>query len=81
VPYNIGKCDTADLSVPYTANNSIFIPVGAEVGFDCKVNGTSKRLSLQEWQSYGLDIGTIIETTPDVLTIIDWGRKMLQDTM
>jgi len=81
VPYNIGNCDTASLFVPYTANNTIFIPAGAEVGFDCKVNGVSKRLSLQEWQSYGSDKGTIIETTPDVQTIIGWGRKMLQDTL
>jgi len=81
IPYNIGNCDTASLFVPYTANNTIFIPAGTEVGFNCKVNGTGTRLSLQQWQSYGLDIGTVIETTPDVQTIIGWGRKMLQGTM
>jgi hypothetical protein len=78
VPYNIGNCDTSHLIVPYFANNTIYIPSGAEVGFICKVNGTSTRLTLQQWQSYGLDIGTIIVTTPDVQTIIEWGRKMLQ---
>jgi hypothetical protein len=78
VPYNIGNCDTSQLIVPYLANNTIYIPSGTEVGFNCKVNGTGKRLTLQQWQSYGLDIGTVIETTPDVQTIIEWGRKMLQ---
>jgi hypothetical protein len=81
VPYNIGNCDTASLFVPYLANNTIYIPSGQEVGFNCNVNGTSTRLTLQQWQSYGLDIGTIVETTPDVQTIIEWGRKMLQGTM
>ncbi len=45
------------------------------------MNGTSARLNLKQWQSYGLDIGTIVETAPDVHTIIEWGRKMLQGTM
>jgi hypothetical protein len=81
VPYNIENCDTASLYVPYLANNTIYIPPGTEVAFICKINGTSARLNLQQWQSYGLDIGTIVETTPDVQTIIEWGRKMLQGTM
>jgi hypothetical protein len=81
VPYNIGDCDTASLYVPYLANNTIYIPSGTEVAFTCKVNGKSTRLNLQQWQSYGLDIGTIVETAPDVQTIIGWGRKMLQGTM
>jgi hypothetical protein len=81
VPYNIGNCDIASLFVPYLANNTIYIPSGKELGFNCKVNGTSKQLTLQQWQSYGLDIGTTVETTPDVQIIIEWGRKMLQGTM
>jgi hypothetical protein len=81
VPYNIEGCDTASLYVPYLANNTIYIPSGTEVAFLCKVNGTRTRLNLQQWQSYGLDIGTIVETAPDVETIIGWGRKMLQGTM
>ncbi len=31
VPYHIEKCDTASLFVPYTANNTIYIPPGSEV--------------------------------------------------
>jgi hypothetical protein len=78
IPYHIEKCDTNDLFVPYLANNTIYIPSGTEVAFICKVNGTSTRLNLEEWQSYGLDIGTTIHTTPHVQTIIQWGRQMLQ---
>jgi hypothetical protein len=81
VPYDINPCDTADLLVPYLANNKIYIPNGTEVAFTCNVSGTFTRLTLQQWQSYGLDIGTTVETIPDIQTIIDWGRKMLQGTM
>ena len=79
-PYHIDRCDTSDLFVPYLTNNTIYIPAGQQIEFNCKVNGTSTRLNLQQWQSYGLDIGTTVGITPDVRTIIEWGRKMLQDT-
>jgi hypothetical protein len=78
VPYNIGYCDTAKLFVPYLANNKIYIPSGAQVAFICKVNGTDARLNLEQWQSYNLDIGTTVQITPDIQTIIQWGREMLQ---
>jgi hypothetical protein len=81
VPYFIANCDTSSLVIPHLANNTIYVPASKEVAFICKVNGTSARLSIQQWQSYGLDIGTVIETTPDVQTIIEWGRKMLQDNV
>ena len=77
-PYNIEGCDTADLYVPYLANNTIYVAAGTESVFICKVNGTSTRLNLQQWQSYGLDIGTTVQTIPDIQTVIQWGRKMLQ---
>jgi hypothetical protein len=80
VPYNIGNCNTASLLVPYLANNTIYIPSGTEVAFICKVNGTHARLNLQQWQSYGLDIGTTVAFTPDIQTIIQWGHEMLQHT-
>ena len=76
VPYNINNCNTADLYVPYLANNTLYLPAGTQAAFVCG----SARLTLQQWQSYGLDIGTTIQTTPDVQTIIGWGRKMLQNT-
>lgn len=78
VPYNIWYCDTANLFVPYLASNKIYVPPGTEVAFTCKVNGTDARLTLQQWQSYGLDIGSIVEPAPDIQTIIQWGRDMLQ---
>jgi hypothetical protein len=78
VPYNIWKCNTADLFVPYLASNKIYIPPGSEVAFTCSVNGKDARLSLQQWQSHGLDLGTIVEPAPNIQTIIQWGRNMLQ---
>jgi hypothetical protein len=81
VPYNFLNCNTANLTVPYFANNKIYIPNGTDVGFNCTVNGTSKLLTLEQWQAYGLDLGTTVETAPDIQTIIEWGRKMLQGTV
>jgi hypothetical protein len=78
VPYAIFQCDTSDLLVPYLANNTIYIPPGKEVGFNCKVNGNVTELTFEQWQSYGLDLGTTIKVTPDIQTIIQWGREMLQ---
>jgi hypothetical protein len=80
VPYDIKNCDTANLFVPYVASNKIYIPSGTEVAFICNVNGSSTRLSLEQWQSYGLDSGTTVQTAPDVQTVIEWGREMLQRT-
>jgi hypothetical protein len=76
-PYRVG-CNTADLFVPYLANNTIYTDPGVTIGFECIVNGTSTLLSLQQWQALGLDLGTTVQTAPDVQTIIEWGRKMLQ---
>ncbi|CAF5190421.1 unnamed protein product, partial [Rotaria sp. Silwood1] len=76
----IDNCDTDNLFVPYLANNKIYIPSGTQAIFTCKVNGSARQLSLEQWQSYGLDIGTTVQIAPDVQTIIEWGRKMLQAT-
>ena len=81
IPYNVGNCDVASLLLPYFANNTIYIPSGKEVAFTCAVNGTSQRMTLEQWQSYGLDIGTTVGVTPDIQTVIEWGRKMLQGTI
>ncbi|CAF4040917.1 unnamed protein product [Rotaria sp. Silwood1] len=80
LPYKIDNCDTDNLFVPYLANNKIYIPSGTQAVFTCKVNGSARQLSLEQWQSYGLDIGTTVQIAPDVQTIIEWGRKMLQAT-
>jgi hypothetical protein len=79
IPYKIDNCNTSNF-VPYLANNTIYIPSGTEATFSCVINGTLKHMNLQEWQSYGFDIGSVVETTPDVKTMIEWGRKMLQNT-
>jgi hypothetical protein len=78
MPYSINNCDTSDLLVPHLANNTIYIPSGKQVGFNCKVNGNVTELTFEQWQSYGLDLGTTIKVTPDIQTIIQWGREMLQ---
>ncbi|CAF3264826.1 unnamed protein product [Rotaria socialis] len=78
VPYHIQGCDTSDLFVPLLMSNQIYVPSGTQVAFVCKVNGTTKKLTLKQWNSYGLDLGTTINTTPDVQDIIEWGREMLQ---
>ncbi len=77
MPYRIG-CNRADLFVPYLANNTIYIQSGINIGFQCIVNGNSTFLSLEQWQALGLDSGTTVQTVPDVQTIIQWGREMLQ---
>ena len=78
IPYNIWYCDTANLFVPYLASNQIYIPSGSNVAFVCNVNGSSAQLNLEQWQSYGLDKGSTVQTAPDIQTIIQWGREMLQ---
>jgi hypothetical protein len=60
------------------ADNKIYIPPRTDVGFECTVNGTSKILSLEQWQALGMDLGTTAQTAPDIQTIIQWGREMLQ---
>ena len=80
-PYNILDCNTASWFVPYLASNKMYIPAGAQVAFYCKTNGTLVRFSLEQWQAMGYDLGTTVETTPDVQTILQWGREMLQGTV
>jgi hypothetical protein len=59
----------------------MYIPSGIELAFICNVSGIRTRLNLQQRQSYGLDIGTNVATTPYVQIIIKWGGKMLQGAM
>jgi hypothetical protein len=78
IPYNFENCNITNLNVPYLADNKIYIPPGTDFGINCTVNGTSKFLTLEQWQAYGLDLGTTVQTAPDIQTIIQWGREMLQ---
>ena len=78
IPYSMTGCDPANMSLPYLAYNEIYIPAGTQAIFRCQINGTTARLNLEQWQALGLDIGTTVQTAPDVQTIIQWGRKMLQ---
>jgi hypothetical protein len=78
LPYKFAYCNTANLFLSYLADNKIYIPPRTDVGFECTVNGTSKILSLEQWQALGMDLGTTAQTAPDIQTIIQWGREMLQ---
>ena len=78
VPYAFEFCETTDLFLPFLMSNRIYIPSGTAVAFTCKVNGTDERLTLEQWQSYGLDLGTTVNTAPDIKVVIEWGREMLQ---
>jgi hypothetical protein len=78
VPYKIGNCNTSNLFLPYFADNKFYTRHDREVAFNCTVDGISKLLSLKQWQALGLDPGTTAQTTPDIQTIIQWGREMLQ---
>lgn len=80
IPYDLWYCNTADLFVPYLALNKIYVPSNKEVEFVCEVDGVSTTLGLEEWQAFGLDLGTTVQTTPKIETIIQWGRDMLQKT-
>jgi hypothetical protein len=77
-PYDIQHCNTSNLFLPYLADNKIYIAPGKDFAIDCTVNGTSKLLSLEQWQALGVDLGTTAQTAPNIQTIIQWGREMLQ---
>ena len=75
--YNIWSCDTAHLFTPLLANNTFYLPEGYTATFNCDVNGKTQALTLEQWQSYGMDLGSRVLPAPDVQTIIQWGREML----
>ena len=79
IAYHIEYCNTDDLFVPYFANNKLYIAPNKDAEFPCEVDGISTILSLEEWQALNLDLGTIVQTAPNVETIIQWGRDMLQE--
>jgi hypothetical protein len=78
IPYDMPYCNTSNLLVPLLKSNHLYIPNDTQIGFICNVNGTSKKLSLEEWNSYGLDLGTTVTIVPDIQEVIEWGREMLQ---
>ena len=73
VPYAISYCNPNNMSgVPPHVGNAIYTPNGHTV-FQC---GHSN-LTLVEWQALGMDRNTTEAITPDVDTVIDWGRALL----
>jgi hypothetical protein len=77
-PYDSRSCNTTNQFLPYLANNTIYTAPGTDVAFNCTVNDTSQLLSLEQWEALGRDLGTTAQTAPDIQTIIQWGREMLQ---
>ena len=73
VPYDIQYCNPKNVSgVPPHVGNVIYTPTGHAV-FQC---GKSN-LTLVEWQALGMDQGTTEAMTPDVETVIGWGKALL----
>ena len=72
--YDIWYCNTQSLFTPLLANNTIYAPAGrgTNVTFSC-----GKALSLEEWQSYGEDLGTTVLPAPETSEIVQWIRDML----
>jgi hypothetical protein len=77
-PYDVQYCNTSNLFLPYLADNKIYTAPGRDFAINCTWNGTSKLLSLEQWQALGVDLGTTAQTAHDIPTIIQWGREMLQ---
>lgn len=63
---------------PYSADSQIYFPHGTEVEFPCEVDGVSTVLGSEEWQALGLDLGTVVQTTPPSETVTQWDRDMRQ---
>jgi len=73
VPYNIQYCNPSDVSnIPPHINNTHYTPNGTAV-FKCGSNS----YSLSQWQALGLDYGSTQAATPDVNTVIGWGKQVL----
>ncbi|XP_065181055.1 uncharacterized protein LOC135811743 [Sycon ciliatum] len=54
-----------------TGDNTIYTPTA-----NATVNACGKTLTAEQWLQLGLDKGTVLKTSPDVDTIIGWGRKL-----
>ena len=72
--YQFNNCDPKNLTdiVPFTANNSFYVP-DEFVYISCgDVNFT-----LAEYQAVGYDIGSTVSDLPTIGQIIEWGRQLL----
>ena len=72
--YLFQNCDPEDLKdlVPETAYNKFYAPKKY-----IYINCGGERLSLQEYQKLGYDIGSTVADPADTPTIIQWGRDLL----
>ena len=58
--------------IPLTANNTFYAP-NKDVFIKCG----NVKYTLQEFQSLGYDIGSVVYEPVDYNTIVEWGRKLL----
>jgi len=73
VPYDISYCNPNNLGeISPPQNNTFYTPDGT-ISFKCG----STAYSLQQWQQLGFDQGSTIQKTPDVSTVIQWGKQVL----
>ena len=79
--YTVSYCNTSDLLVPRLANNTIYAPSGrgTEVVFVCNdAAGNEVHMNLTQWQALGQDEGTIVQPSPSLQQLIQWGRDMVK---
>ena len=75
--YDLWYCETSSLYVPLLADNVFMIPPAYNASFNCNVNGSGVALTLQQWQSYGEDLGSVVVDAPPVETLVQMARDML----
>jgi hypothetical protein len=74
--YSFGKCTPADVNTTayQTANNTFYANVSAGGTF----NGPCGSSGFKQWQSWGQDIGSKIEQTPDLSGVVAMAKETLE---
>jgi hypothetical protein len=72
--YSFGSCnlDNPTGLMPFTANNRFYAP-SKYVYFGCE----GKKLTLEEFQYLGYDLGSTVSDPVDTKTIVTWGKQVL----
>ena len=72
-PYSYSYCDVHHPErFPLHADNQFYTPNG-HLNISCG----SEFLNLSQWQALGQDRGSTVAVTPDVNTVIGWGKEVL----
>ena len=72
--YNYNDCDPSHLEglVPFTANNTFYTTSG-NISIPCK----DKVFTLEQYQSFGYDIGSTVSKLPTNTEIITWAKQLI----